>query len=305
MASRTTVGERNMTQMLVTKAAKTETTGSVTLPQGLSSGLNLRTSLVTPTGVFRVLLQGRKFLFLETSNPPSFMALDKLYTDKLVFIVSGQLNVSSNMYNPRLPKYPAEVQTRLVSFGTSSFVLESILRVPGFPQVTASLRNNVVVVSKSNRKTSPLPDWFREKFGPFYNKDAGVIFKQLETSPTKTCRGVNSLPYMLTVTSRDIDMNQHVNTVLYLQYCIDALDDHLIRNKIQCNLNTESLLLKSASFLHRGESEVTDILAVEFWDDETESEMICFNILKSGRSIYQARIHFYRYEEIFPQTSKL
>ncbi|XP_067658875.1 uncharacterized protein [Haliotis asinina] len=305
MATRKSVSERITTQTLVTKLAQIETYGSATFPSGLSDCLDLRTNLVTPVGVFRLIIHGRTFLFLERDNYPPFMDSDELTTDKLLFLVSGELRISSSMYNPRLPKYPAEVQSRLSSFRTSSFVLESILKVPGAPHVTASLKTNGVVVSKSTRRPCPVPDWFREKFGELYNKDPGVTFRQVETTPVKMCRGVNSNPYMLTVKSRDIDTNLHTNATLYLQYCLDALDDHLFRNKIRCELNTESLLVKSASFLHEGESEVADVLAVEFWDDETDAEMICFNILKSGISIYQARVHFYRYDEIFDQSSRL
>ncbi|XP_046579487.1 uncharacterized protein LOC124287059 [Haliotis rubra] len=305
MATRKSVSERVQIQTLVTKGVQTETHGSATFPSGLSDGLDLRTSLVSPIGVFRLLLRGRTFVFLETDKHPPFMDNDKLTTDKLLFLVSGELSLSSSMYNPRLPKYPAEVQTRFASFRTSSFVWESILKVPGAPHVTASLKNNGVAVSKSTRRPCPVPDWFREKFGQLYNKDPGVTFRKVETTPIKMCRGVNSNPYLVTVKSRDIDVNQHTNAVLYLQYCLDALDDHLFRNKIQCELNTESLLLKSASFLHMGESEVADVLAVEFWDDETDADMICFNIVKSGISIYQARIRFYRYDDIFEQTSRL
>ncbi|XP_046579486.1 uncharacterized protein LOC124287057 isoform X2 [Haliotis rubra] len=305
MASRRSVSERISTQTLVTNGIKTETYGSATFPSGLSYGLDLRTSLVSPIGVFRLLLRGRTFVFFETDNHPSFMDIQTLSTGNLIFTVSGELSISPSMYNPRLPKYPAEVQTRFASFRTSSFVWESILKVPGAPHVTASLKNNGVVVSKSTRRPCPVPDWFREKFGRLYNKDPGVTFRKVETTPIKMCRGVNSNPYMVTVKSRDIDSNQHTNTGLYLQYCLDALGDHLFRNKIQCELNTESLLLKSATFLHGGESEMADVLAVEFWDDETDADMICFNIVKSGISIYQARICFYRYDDIFEQTCRL
>ncbi|XP_067658874.1 uncharacterized protein [Haliotis asinina] len=306
MATLKLMTERIRTQTLVTKGTKTETHGSATFPSGLSNGLDLRTKLVSPTEVFRLLLRGRMFVFFEPQNNPSFMNIQRLASSgNLIFLVSGELRISSSMYNTRLPKYPAEVQTRFTSFRTSSVVWESILKVPGVPHVTASLTNNGVAVSTSTRKPCPLPYWFREKFGELYNKDPGVTFRQVETTPVKMCRGVNSIPYMLTVKSRDIDANLHTNTVLYLQYCLDALDDHLFRNKIRCKLNTESLLVKSASFLHGGESDVADVLAVEFWDDETDAEMICFNILKSGISIYQARVHFYRYDEIFDDTCRL
>ncbi|XP_046579663.1 uncharacterized protein LOC124287209 [Haliotis rubra] len=305
MATRKSISERIDPQTLVTKGVKTETHGSATFPSGLSNGLDLRTSLVSPIGVFRLLFRGRQFVFFETDNHPSFMDIQKLSTGNLIFIVSGELSISPSMYNPRLPKYPAEIQTRFASFRTSSFVWESILKVPGAPHVTASLKTNSVVVSKSTRRPCPVPDWFREKFGQLYNKDPGVTFRQVETTPIKMCRGVNSNPYMVTVKSRDIDPTEHTNAVLYLQYCLDALGDHLFRNKIQCELNTESLLLKSASFLHMGESEVADVLAVESWDDETDVDMICFNIVKSGISIYQARIRFYRYDDIFDQSSRL
>ncbi|XP_048242748.1 uncharacterized protein LOC125375874 [Haliotis rufescens] len=302
MSLSATIWSRLTSQIPMRRTAISKTRTIVKLPHGLANnGLDRRTNLVNPIAVQETIYQSRKFLMHEQNEGMQFLNAQELEKNNNLHLLTGEFSIAKEMYNPS-PKYPAEIECKLASYGKSSILCEFLMRSPDVSHPIAVVKDKAVLVSDSFTEVCPLPEIWKERFGSYYKK-ADIWFEPFATPSHMICRGAQVKPFVLTVPRRDEGTYGYVTSTMLLQYCLDALGDHFCRNKIHCEENKESLFLKNASYHITAFAGVADTLTVELWDDDTYSDGVCFNILKSGNSVFQSRIQFYSYGDLQLQDS--
>ncbi len=237
----------------------------------------------------RLMGAGRYFAYhypLDDSGH-TFMDYGAMTDDIFTFMASSEFEIDKAMYDVHGPKWPLQVHAQLGYIGKSSSNSVSSLVVPSTGQVLVKNVNQVVSIDKQTRKPTPLPTWWKEKFG-----DKAVRKEPLIISKFSKPESANVFTRYVTWT--ETDMYQHVNWASYVVYSVDALH-HGLKKGVFSNM-TKAIVrngIKLMRMAYFGECVEGDELEVYFWEVDDQLRTVCFDIQKDGASVFQNTLTYH------------
>ncbi|ESO83559.1 hypothetical protein LOTGIDRAFT_169253 [Lottia gigantea] len=237
---------------------------------------------IKPWSVLTLVESGRAFTFNRSESDPnhSFLDLGYLYNVGMGFIGSGSTIFNKNLYNTELRKSPLTLTKKLLYAGNSSVNLLTQVLHPDLTEPLVECQVQTILVSRETRKPVQLPDWWREKYQKYSQKEAALNWRLNQKRPN------NLTSYSLTIQPSDCDPYFHVNWSNYLKFCCDGL--------LGSNLKSSGLTvlkqpqIKIANFTFLKECNAGEQLSVIFW---TEGKELCFEIENQDKDVvYQAHL---------------
>ena len=117
----------------------------------------------------------------------TFLDFRKLSSDHFIFMSSSEFVMSRAMYNNDIPKWPLDMKFTHGFVGNTSvanvcqfFACDEEDTANASESGQSLLWTNtyqIVLINKTSRKPTPLPDWFKEKFKGKGCMDKGFILK--------------------------------------------------------------------------------------------------------------------------------
>ncbi len=151
----------------------------------------------------------------------------------------------------------------------------------------ATNTNTVVSVDKTTRKSTPLPDWWKDRYRSHVIGNQRLVCEQLQV-PEETHR------HNMTVTWSDIDGYKHTNYLSYVRYCYDTAMDAIHHKKLsRFHDDITSYLTKRMRALYKGESRAGHELSVACWENTQDPFTLHFDISKEGETLFQCTLEFY------------
>ncbi|XP_046563555.1 uncharacterized protein LOC124272431 [Haliotis rubra] len=141
---------------------------------------------------------------------------DQLFSDTMSFVASTEVISEKAVYDTSVPKSPLDVLYQLGYVGKSSLSTVASIVVPSTGQTILRNINQFVVVDKMSRRPTPLPDWWREKYGGIAILKDPLIVPRLQRPP-------DAVQYRVNVVWFDTDNYKHTNYTCYVDYCVNAL----------------------------------------------------------------------------------
>lgn len=151
-------------------------------------------------------------------------------------------------------------------------------------QTTARATSVSVLMNKSTRKLSKMPDEVRAEIGPYFIESAAVVDEDGRKLPKLNDGTAQYVREGLTPRWGDLDVNQHVNNVKYVGWILESSPSSIM----------ESHELAGMTLEYRrecGRNNVLQSLTSVSSDGSTEAEMECVHLLQleSGEEIARGR----------------
>lgn len=220
----------------------------------------------------------------------SFLEYDKMTSDVFTFMASTRTSVNAAFYKLLDgDAFPAlSIKLHLGYVGTSSLNTVAVLSDTNSGAVLARNVNQVVVIDKSTRKPTPVPDWWRQKYESFVVENERLILPSLDIPKENTYR------YDLKVSWNDIDAYGHTNFLSYVKYCFDAGMD-AVDKKFYTSLHDDILKynVKDIESSYRGECQAGDAITVVTWQNAQNPFKLHFSVEKDGKALYQSSVEFF------------
>lgn len=210
------------------------------------------------------------------------------------FLLSGRYEISPELYsstNRFNSGLRFKLTEQLVGIGKSTLQIHSSMKDMASNKTLAQFKFSYCLVNLSIRKSEQLPDWFRATFSSF--TEPGISFKPQPLPVDKAF----SLQH--TVTSSDIDMNQHMNNSIYIRWCFDcgslAMQNQRLRHFNRKNLS--QYRAKTFDVVYNRESVEGEKLTVYVWEDEATVGILHFQINCDAVRKFYGRASFFDFSD--------
>lgn len=235
-----------------------------------------------------------RYFVYHTPNPTtgrSFLEYDELTKDKFTFMASTKIKVDSSFYQLpdqiKLPQLAINVHLGYVGGASLNSVAELVDKDTGF--VFAQNTNQVVVVDKTTRKPTLVPEWWKERYVSHVIGGEKLVVGLMETPSEERFHTLD-----LKVSWNDIDGYKHTNYIAYIRFCFDAAMDAVSKGFFS-KLSDDILLypVKKMEISYKGESVANDELTVKCWESDADPFLIHFDISRDGKTLFQNSIEFF------------
>ena len=248
-------------------------------------------------GMWRV---GKHFEFARViaMNNSKFLDGNELMKTNTVFLVAGLYDISKELYTyTRNNRYNVQcgMQTDMLTYGNSSFTNKTTWFKLGDGKALGKLTFKYVMVNRNTRRSSPLPDWFRDKYPRLTDPDSYQWMKPLLVPPH-----AYSLDKM--VEYSDTDSNKHANNTFFLRACFDVAATACSAGYFKhfsgdfFKYHTQKMWV-----LYSKETNVGSKLKVYTWDSpdsSSSSDLVFFQIKENDIPLFHAAA------KMFPTTNK-
>lgn len=204
--------------------------------------------------------------------------------------LSTKLHINYSIFNTLKQKYVLDI----AQVGRTSFSFLTRLFDAEKGELLAELMLKYVLIDRSTRRPTPLPDTFLQKYKDL--KPAVVspmdltikAFPPLEDVDRKVFK-MKALPL-----HSDTDRNNHVNQSVYLRYCCDCATEAALKGVYRrftsdiCWYPVEEISLH-----HVNESLVNQELIVSTWQDSFNFQLIHFLIYNNNKLLLKASFIFH------------
>ncbi|GFO11424.1 hypothetical protein PoB_003792900 [Plakobranchus ocellatus] len=228
-----------------------------------------------------------------TPSDHTFLDMDKLYEQNLVFIVATTTKISPSFYDHALPKAPVEMHSELIHVGKTSFTQRTSLYFEGSDLPVCENETQSVLVDVATRKPNQPPDWWRKKY------DVDLEGEQ----PLKIPRHVVPESGVLSknqiqIKASDLDVYWHTNWSNYVKFSYDAFVDFAIKKHGPSNIPRAFRKCKNFSVLYMKEANLMDTVDICMWKDFDNSNLFKFQFCnKSSDVISESQLEFYPPDE--------
>ena len=209
---------------------------------------------------------------------------------RYTFMASTSTKYDFKLYDidRRAPNADLKIALRLGYVGRSSLNSVAELYCGKTGSVFATNTNQVVMVDKSTRKPTTIPDWWKDKHGPLV-QDGKALVVSLVDVPSVTHT------YDVKVPWTDIDRYKHTNYVSYIRYCQNAALDACYADKFS-RVKGDFLdqRIESMSVCYKGECVANDLLTVHVWESPDNPFKIHFSIHKNDAVIFQNTVTLFK-----------
>ncbi|XP_063420054.1 uncharacterized protein LOC134705221 isoform X1 [Mytilus trossulus] len=273
----------------------------VNLPGGFSyEAFDNAAGMIRPRSLLMVVESSRVTSFWPKKSE-SFLDMERLARDNLIYIATIQLQVSPSVYLQNTPKYPLSVTHSLAYIGNSSKRISSILTCPEVSKPYAQFFVHHVLIDPATRKPTAFPKWWMDKYGSLKPE----VVRPLKMD--HLLRPDQCLEDKIIVHPRDCDVYEHTSWANYGNFCYDSCCV-FARKSLYKTINSQSLKngLKSITVSFKKESLELESLDLYSWDDIHAPNKAHFEILnQNGEICCQASIEFFSHspeEEIRLET---
>ena len=205
---------------------------------------------------------------------PAFVGFSIVHTESeqnkmpTVFLKFSSTNISRMFYQvasnvEETQKRVWHIQTSISYMGTTSYVLNSVLRESKEGPVLASFDVFHVRVNANTRKPDPIPDSVLEKKCHIRKpKKVQVLEKFMQPA------GVSVFSRTFRIGEEHIDINGHTSSPFYLAFLVQCLEEACCLDVLQMNCSTRATSrIRELQLLYEGESLLGDIVRVDIWED--------------------------------------
>ena len=225
----------------------------------------------------------------------SFLEYDTLTQDKYTFMASTKTDVDLDFYriadHQKLPSLAVNIHLGYVGSASLNSVAELVDLDSG--KVFATNTNQVVMVDKTTRKPSVLPDWWKDRYKKHVIGNVALVVPLIPAPENDRCH-----TYDMKVSWNDIDSYKHTNYISYIRFCFDAAMDATVKGHFS-KLHDDILgyHAKKMEISYKGESLAGDLLRIKCWENMDNPLLIHFDISRDGLTIFQNAIEFHEPEE--------
>ncbi|KAJ8311770.1 hypothetical protein KUTeg_011125 [Tegillarca granosa] len=255
-----------------------------------------RSGQITVWNIYRLFLMfgirvvyTREFDLLKAAIKKAFFTL---VTDLTIFKECyDYINISM----PSSLKFDIEI----INCGRSSIVIKKIITDEKSSTELARIMIKFIVFDLEIGKSTPLPDWFINKYKRNASQDLDIDDVTLHGIPTNTYK------MDMTVRSSDLDENNHTGTADYVSFCCDCAT-MAMREKYYDGFcgNFVDYVIERVNSLHKEQSFLGDILLVQTWQEKDLTSKLHFVILKKN-NIQHENIFFLEYSFLkYPKEIK-
>lgn len=244
--------------------------------------------MIKPRSLLMVVKSSRVTSFWPKKSE-SFLDMERLARDNLIYIATIQLQVSPSVYLQDTPKYPLSVTHSLAYIGNSSKRISSILTCSEVPKPYAQFFVHHVLIDPDTRKPTSFPKWWMDKYGSLKPE----VVRPLKMD--HLLRPDQCLEDKLIVHPRDCDVYEHTSWSNYGNFCYDSCCV-FARKSLYKTINSQSLKngLKSITVSFKKESVELESLNIYSWEDIHAPNKAYFEILnQKGETCCQASIEFF------------
>lgn len=227
----------------------------------------------------------RSAVFKESKDGESFVDVERLYKNYLLFIASTSTTVSPDLYRISTVKAPLEFDVKLDFVGNTSFKLRTSIYAQSISLPLYENDTQTVCVNIETRRPSSLPDWWREKY-------SAVKGEPLKPSRLNIPENVESR-YNRQVQPSDVDTYMHLNWSNYIKFCHDAFVCSEIQKKGMDKATEAFRNMKQFSISFIKEAAVGDSINVRLWQNSTNSDAYHFQLLRSSDVIGECSIDYF------------
>ena len=230
---------------------------------------------------------------------PDFVGFSIAYTQSeqnkmpTFFTKFNNMNISRKFYQvasnvEETQKRVWHIQTSISYMGTTSYVLNSVLRESKEGPVLASFDGFHVRVNANTRKPDPIPDSVLEKKCHIRKpKKVRVLEKFMQPA------GVSVFSRMFRIRKEYTDVNGHTAVPFYMALLMECLEEACCLDVLQMNCSTRSTpQIRELQLLYEGESLLGDIVRVDMWEDPdaVNRDAVRGIISKSGKPLIYSLI---------------
>lgn len=215
----------------------------------------------------------------------NFIDCGKLYEKYFVFIASTASRILPELYDISINKSPLELHVKLDYIGNTTFNTKTTISIQGSGILLCENDAQSVCVQKETRKSTPLPDWWKEKY-------SAANGKPLKLARLNVLENVAFTEQRLQVQASEVDAYMHINWSNFVKYCSDAF----VLSQLQKDPgNTSGNMFRnvknfSASYIK--ESNLGDFITVKFWQDAVNIDMYNFQVLKDLDLLCECSIEY-------------
>ncbi|XP_077865310.1 uncharacterized protein LOC144351924 [Saccoglossus kowalevskii] len=226
----------------------------------------------------------------------NWRGIDK-FQNEFMFVIGGMnITISSEYYQAIKNRRPVILQLWLSHIGRMSLNYHHIEVDKETNHILSSMDVFHVCMNKVTRKSAPLPEWYKEKYGPYANGPVAKVMKKLE-------KVKEVYKYTGRVQYHDIDYYNHTSYKLYLKLCSNCAHSAVADGFFTKVTDDFALYqVKHISTLYLSETNVNDELIVDTWEDENNNDTVHFIISKTdtGKEVFHCTIRLYSQKNYNP-----
>lgn len=171
--------------------------------------------------------------------------------------------------------------------GKSSIDFLSLIKDPEDDILLATLKLRSVLVKLPDRKSAPLPQVLKVRCSPFI-KPEQALQQYVACSRPETAHSL-----VFKVRPSDTDHNGHLNSSVYMQFCVDCASEAAYSGKLKhFHQNMTNYHVKRIRAVYIRECLLGDNLVVYCWEDNEDSTVLHFDILNKEKCIFQCCIEY-------------
>lgn len=250
-----------------------------------------------------MVIQGRLFsIFYVAQNQNHFFAdLFKIRQQYLIFNVTTYMNVSDafhEMYDKR-ERTPLLYKVYCDQLGKSSYRIVVEICNSSTKELLVQSFTQSVTVDRVTRKSSPLPNWFRDKYRSHCTGSPLVL--HVVTKPNTHEVASYTSDVMLPFT--DSDWYGHINVTSYIKYIIEtameASDKGVFKGlfcgSLKMNYRAKTVFMECLSEVRPGCT-----LTVSAWKmkEGIDKQKVHFDLTFQGKLICRTYVEFDEVEEV-------
>ena len=220
----------------------------------------------------------------------------KVYLDCIWYVASLKTEVCKSFYYMYTAVQPTPLLIRVSPgfIGRSSFSLETEIYNANYKELYVQHVAEFASVDKKTRKSTPLPDWFIDKYASVLSGTKLTLPKLLQPQSDLIANYSTGVK----VSYSDIDFLGHTNFSTYIKYAMQAAMEASANGKFHGLFKVPHMdyIAKNITVSYLGESKVGDVLDINVWQNLENKQKFHCDISRNGKSINQITIEFYENE---------
>ena len=244
-----------------------------------------------------IILCRTQALHATLTNPEHFFHdLMRIFVDCFTYTASLKTEVCKSFYEIYTAEKPTPLLIKLYPgfIGKSSFSIETEIYNAKNKELYVRHITVFVTVDKKTRKSTPLPDWFIDKYASVLSGTKLTLPKLVQPQSDLIANYSTSVKIVYS----DIDSLGHANFTTYIKYAMQAAMEASANGKFHGLFKVPHMdyIAKNITVSYLGECKVGDVLAINAWQNLENKQKCYVDISRNGKSINQITMEFYENE---------
>ena len=215
----------------------------------------------------------------------TFRDYAQLTAYRLTLMVASVTDISQEMYNPKILKYPLDVKIQGGFIGNSSLTsVGTVVANTGMELVNNV--NQMILVDKVSRRPVPLPDWWKNKYAESSKSHQPLKFSNID-------KPENASFYKRVVGRSDLNIINTTSWSVYVKFSLDAIYHITKTGTLDSVTNNDEFYLSCMELMYSGPSFEGDILQAFVWRDNSSKMTVIVHIFKENTLLFQGKFNFF------------